>query len=372
MSTHKPFERQNVCLRPRTLLRSLVLSLFLIIFSGCSASPQQTEKTVQAYEVSWFQYFDTLIQVTAYADSEAEFQTLARVIETETSIWNRLLDNYHAYSGVNNIYTLNQKAGTTAVEVDQRIIDILQFGQDMHSKTLGKTNIAMGSLTQLWQTYRDDARSREDMQGELPAEEELQKASSHVDLSQLIIDDDKNLVRFKDPLLKLDLGSIAKGYVTESLKQLLLSKGYDNILLNWGGNLQTIGAKEDGTPWRLGVKNPFENPNAADQELIKVILASKQSVVTSGNYERFYWVGEQKLHHIIDPDTAYPSELYAQVTIISENSAWGDALSTALFSLPLDDAEAVLKAFPQTAACWVLPNGSIVTSSAWAALAKEG
>ncbi len=348
---------------------SIVLSLLLACVLALSACEAKQEAAAEARNIQWFQYFDTVIQITVFTESVEKFTQLSSDLEAETLIWHELLDKYQSYPNVNNVHTLNERAGREPVEVDPKLIDILQFGKEIHQKSNGQTNIALGTLTDLWQSYRDAAD--ESKQGELPTEAELTEASKHIDINDLIIDEAENTVFFADPELKLDLGAIAKGYVTEWTKEWLLEQGFSSVLLNYGGNLHALGAKPGDESWKLGIKNPPEGTEAPSEDILKVLLVKDQSVVTSGNYERYYLVGERHLNHIIDPDTAYPGNLFRQVSLVGPNSAWGDALSTALFNQTIEEGQAMLESFPGMAACWVTLDGELVHSDNWSSVVTE-
>ena len=175
----------------------------------------------------------------------------------------------------------------------------------------------------------------------------------------MIIDEANNTVTLTDPQMKLDVGAIAKGYATERVAKYFEEKGITGYVLNVGGNIRTIGSKADGTEWTVGI----ENPNSDDY--LAYLKLNGQSVVTSGSYQRFYYVDGKPYHHIIHPDTLLPATGYLSVSVICYDSGLGDALSTALFCLSQSEGLDLIESLDRVEAMWVDENGKKVFSSGW-------
>ena len=161
-------------------------------------------------------------------------------------------------------------------------------------------------------------------------------------------------------MLKVDVGAIGKGYATEMIAQILEEKGVDNYTLNIGGNIRTIGTKGDGTAWVAGIQNP---DLTSEQTFILRVGFSDLALVTSGSYQRYYYVGDTKYHHIIDPETLFPKDTFAAVSILTPDSGIADAVSTACFNLSIEDGMKLIESMENTEAMWVEPNGTIHYSS---------
>ena len=131
--------------------------------------------------------------------------------------------------------------------------------------------------------------------------------------------------------------------------------GVNNYTLNIGGNIRTIGTKADGKGWVAGIQNP--DIFSEDKYLLKVAV-SDTALVTSGTYQRYYYVENVKYHHIIDPDTLMPKNTFDSVSIITPDSGVADALSTACFNLSLEDGQALIASLENTEAMWVLADGT--------------
>ena len=131
-----------------------------------------------------------------------------------------------SYEGINNIKTINDNAGIKPVKVDKRIIDLIKFSKDMYEKTNGKTNIAFGAVLSIWHEYRTIG-IEDPANAALPSEEELRIASEHTNIEDIVIDEEHSTVFLSDPLMRLDVGAVAKGYATEQVSNCLLYTSFN-------------------------------------------------------------------------------------------------------------------------------------------------
>ena len=344
-----------------------ILSLFvaMLLLTGLLPSAALGETT--RYKSSFFDVFDTYSEIIVYTQSEAEAQTALQNAHNELLAYHQLFDIYNSYEGINNLKTVNDQAGLAPVTVDQRIIDLLLFAKDMYTQTDGRMNIAMGSVLSIWHDYRT-AGIDDPVNAALPGMEELQAAAAHTDISRLIIDDEANTVFLSDSAMRLDVGAVAKGYAVERVAQQMIADGITSALLSIGGNVRAIGIRGDGASWRVSVQNP--DLTATDQTLTTVDLTNL-SLVTSGSYQRYYTVDGKTYHHIIDPDTLMPATYLWAVSVVTEDSGLADALSTALFTLSVEEGQALLQRFPGVEALWVNLDGTLVRSAGFSALTAE-
>jgi thiamine biosynthesis lipoprotein len=305
-------------------------------------------------------YFDTVISITGYESSKEEFDKTSNEMIEMLGEYHRLYSIYHRFDGIENLCTINETVNGAhrTVTVDKRIIDMLIYAKEMHEKTNGVMNIAMGSVLSLWHNYRTIGKDNPN-EAALPPMEELKTASQHTDISNLIIDEVNNTVTLTDPLMTLDVGAIAKGYAVERVALYFEEKGVTNYVLNVGGNVRTLGSKADGSKWTIGI----ENPNGGDY--LAYIDLNGQSIVTSGSYQRFYYVDGVPYHHIIHPDTLMPAKGYLSVSVICNHSGLADALSTALFCLPQKEGMELIESVVDAEAMWVTEDGENIFSSGW-------
>ena len=343
----------------RILISVALCVLFCSFMISCDTQKQQ----FSAYSMD---YFDTVITVTGYENSKEEFDKVAEDVMSQFEEYHRLYTIYNRFDGLENLCTINDLSNGKhrTVTVDKRIVDMLLFAKDMYTLTDGTVNVAMGSVLSLWHNYRnlgmDDPRN-----ASLPPMEKLLEAAEHTDINNLVVDEQNCTVTLADPLMKLDVGAIAKGYAAECVARYMEEKGITGYVLNVGGNVCTIGAKPDGTPWTVGLENPDGG------KYIEYLCLNGQSVVTSGSYQRYYYVDGKPYHHIIHPDTLMPAEGFKSVSVICENSGLGDALSTALFCMPYEKGLELVESIPDVEVMWLTDDGVKMTSSGWNRFVKN-
>ena len=352
------FFRTNMIKR---IFTSCVL-LFVLVGSlcACTSRPQQTKYTAHSMD-----YFDTVTTVTRYADSQEEFDAIVNEIFSACGEFDRLFSIYHRYSGMENLCTVNELVDGQhrTVTVDRRIIDMLLYAKEMYTVTNGVMNIAMGSVLSLWHNYRTIGKDNP-AQASLPPMEQLLEAAKHCNIENIAIDEVHNTVTLTDPEMTLDVGAVAKGYAVECVAAEMEAQGITGYVLNVGGNVRTIGTKADGMPWAVGIENPDGG------EYLAYLKLQGESVVTSGSYQRFYYVDGKPYHHIIHPETLMPADLYVSVSVVCKHSGLADALSTALFCMPLDKGLQMVNAIDGAEAMWVEQNGTQNVSDGWSKYSK--
>lgn len=329
------------------ILSCLLLSLFP--FAGCAG------RGMRRYQTESFAFFDTVTTVIGYAESEEAFLAETAVVFEELAFYHRLFDIYHAYEGLENLYTVNQTENGVhrTVTVDAHVIELLLFAKEMYGKTAGILNVGMGSVLSLWHAQRRAALA--DPQGAaLPDGAALAAAAQHTALEGVIIDKVQSTVTLTDPQMTLDVGAIAKGYAAERVAESMRARGLSHYLLNVGGTVRTVGDRADGKPWVAGV----ENPQTAGASYLAEVRVTDKALSTSGTYQRYYTVNGTCYHHIIDPKTCYPASGYLSVSVIADDTALADALSTALFCMSVEEGEALLSAYPTAVALWVRSDGT--------------
>lgn len=338
-----------------------VASAFLL--SGCAGSGAK----LTAYDAQYLDYFDTITSITICAESEEQFAEYKHLAEDTMEKYHELFDIYDNYDGVNNIKTINNNAGIAPVTVDPEIIRLLEFSRQEYEETGGKINVAMGSVLSVWHDYRE-AGIENPSRAQVPGQQELQRAAEHVNLDEVQIDEEASTVYLPDEDMSLDVGAIAKGYATKCLAEKLKEAGVTSALLSLGGNVETIGTKADGKPWRVGVQNP---DTSAAKAYLHVLKLTDTCLVTSGTYQRYYEVDGVRYHHIIDPDTLMPENKYDSVTILCNDSARADALSTAVFNMDPETGMAFVEAQDGVEALWIYPDGTEAQSSGFGAYVDQ-
>ncbi len=334
----------------KRILSILIIIIFNINFVACSANKKQR------HEAEFLLLFDTITQVVAYTETKEEFDNFSSLIYDGLKEYHELFDIYNDYEGINNIKTINDNAGISPVKVDKKIVDLLKFSKLEYENSNGKFNIAFGSVLEIWHKYREKGIENPE-NASLPTMQELKSAEQHTEIDNIIIDENASTVYLADSQMSIDVGAIAKGYATERVCQLAIENGYTSGLVSVGGNIRAIGNKdEDGTAWNVGIQNPN---NEHSNKIIYTTLLTNKSLVTSGDYQRYYVVDGKKYNHIIDPDTLMPAEYFKSVTIICEDSGKADSLSTIVFNMPFEEGLEYINNIPDTEAVWVLQDDSI-------------
>ena len=206
----------------------------------------------------------------------------------------------------------------------------------MYDLTGGKINIAMGSLLGLWHDAREISVDNPD-EARIPEESVLKTASSHKDINAIEIDKEKNTVYISDPDVRIDIGAIGKGYATKIIAKRLEEEGLKHGILSVGGDDVLIGDNpaSENSYYKIAIQNPDledkENPYSS------VVSLRNTSVVTSGDYQRYFMVDGKRYHHIIDPETMYPSTKWRSVSVILDDIAEADTISTYLFILDYEE-----------------------------------
>ena len=328
----------------RTLALLLILPMLLC---GCTGAGEEQKQ----YSATFLTVFDTVTTILGRDVSEAAFTEKAQAVHDELLRYHQLFDIYNEYEGLNNLKTVNDHPGE-AVSVDKAIVDMLLDCKAYYELTGGRVNAAMGSVLRLWHEAREDGLN-DFANAYLPDGEALAQAADHADWDDVLIDAVNNTVTIADPGLRLDVGAIAKGWSVQRAAE----TAPEGLLISVGGNVCATGPKDStGTPWVVGVQDPDGGEN-----YLHTLYLTKGSMVTSGDYQRAYMVDGELYHHIIDPDTLYPGKLWRAVTVVCPDSGLADALSTALFLLPMEEGQKLLDACESTA-MWVDAEGNMYYS----------
>lgn len=325
--------------RNRSLYIAFLLTILTVVcaLAGCS-SPRENESLSMTGI-----YFDTVVQVEVWGAERSVLEGCEDLCE----YYEQLLSPTIATSEVSKI---NQAHGDP-VSVSGETADLIRLAVKYCDLSEGKFDITVASATDLWEFH-------DNKEGKMPDAEALAEAVSHIDYRCVQVDGDT--VTLTDPQAKIDLGGIAKGYIADRLKEYLKDQGIEHALINLGGNMLALGGRYDGTDFQIGIQKPF----AKDGTILTSLAVSDRSVVSSGNYERYFEKDGVIYHHILDPDTGYPiqNDLY-QVTILSDSSVEGDALSTACYALGLEKGMKLIRTMEGVEAVFVTDEFEVISSA---------
>lgn len=269
-----------------------------------------------AYEVQSLTLFlfDTVIQISALCTPELMDRISERCRFFE--------DRFSRTKEGSDIWNINQAHGAP-VEVSEETARCIEASLAYSEASGGLFDISIGAVSSLWDF----------VEGIKPDDDAIKKAVKHVDYRTISVDG--TTVTLTDPDAMLDLGGIAKGFITDDLVSMLREAGCKSAMLSLGGNVYVLGESFRGDDWNVGV----QDPNGAANDVIASIPARNKSLVTSGLYERSFTVDDVLYHHILDPRTGYPAKTdLASASIVSDSSTDGDAYSTTLFLMGHDKA----------------------------------
>ncbi len=301
-----------------------ILVLIIILLTGCSK---------EDYSTNLF-YMDTLINIKLYNVSEKESEKAFEQIEKLYQDYELIVSKYDENS---ELYKLNN--GNT--NVSEQLIEMINKGLEWSNASEGLLNINIGDLTQIWSDFRNQTIS-------LPTNYELN--SIDINMDNFKIEDNKIEISGN---VNIDLGAIAKGYVSNQAKEILHDLDINEFIINAGGNV-IVGESAKGY-YNIGIASPISD------ETFMVIKDENISVVTSGSYERFYEYEGISYHHIIDPITRYPANHMKSVTVIGKDSGLCDALSTILFLMPIEKGQDFITNY-DVEVIWFTNQDQIITS----------
>lgn len=246
---------------------------------------------------------------------------------------------------------INVNAGVESVVVPEPLFKLIENALHFSEVSNGAFDVSIGPLVELWGIGTSDAA--------VPDPVSIDEAIAKVDFNKIHLDSDKMSVYLEEPDMIMDLGAIAKGYIADEVKQIILQHGYESAIVNLGGNVLMVGNKPNSVSWSVGVRNPLSESTSH----LGILALNDNSIVTSGIYERFFEEDNVRYHHLINPRTGYPeqNELLA-VSIISNESMIGDALSTAVFVMGLDKGYELVQSLENVEAIFILRDMRVIAT----------
>lgn len=305
-------------------IKKLIPLVFLAVsLAGCGIPQKEQPKAVsdkQDFIRSTDFKLNTVVTVTIYdSRDQTLLEDCMKLCDKYEAVFSRTMPG-------SELYQLNHRElppvpGTsTAYSVSEELAELISLGLDYRESSDGAFDIAIAPLTELWDFTAESPK--------VPEPEDIRNTLKKCGFEKVQIDGQK--VTFTSPDTALDLGAVAKGYIADQIKEYLLSKGVESAIISLGGNVVCIGSRPDGTPFKIGIQKPFADRN----ETAAVMEIEDKSVVSSGIYERYFEEDGTLYHHILNPASGYPYDNdLISVTIISDKSVDGDALSTTCFAL---------------------------------------
>ena len=321
------------------LILCTVLVCPMLLFTGCENITDADTSITGNEPISISSIkLNTAVQITIYdSQDKSLLDDCLALCDRYELIFSRTNENSELYKlnhrkdtsdkdpnadGQTTPYPVSGTADTWHISED--LASLLSQGLSITRESDGAFDIAIAPLTSLWDFTAEDPK--------VPDDAAIQKALPLCSSDGVTIDGQDITLPSDD--IQFDVGAIAKGYIADRMKDLLVKKGVKSAIINLGGNVLCIGSKPDGTPFKVGIQKPFADRNETEA----VMDITGKSVVSSGIYERCFKQNGKLYHHILNPKTGYPYDnSLISVTIISDQSVDGDALSTTCFALGLED-----------------------------------
>jgi thiamine biosynthesis lipoprotein len=313
--------------------RFLCLLLAFALFPSLAACQKsRTKQTATGF------FFDTVVVMTIYWKDDSPLQAALEKCTYYENLFSKTVEG-------SDVWRINHAEGKR-IQVDAETRAVIEKALEYSALSHGGFDITIEPCVALW-NFTDPGKAK------LPDPEALAAAAAKVDYTLVDVNDDGVKL---GPGQTIDLGGIAKGYITGRIADLLKGLGVESGLLNFGGNVQAIGSKNDGTPWNVGIQDPRQPTG----ESIAVIPVNDGAVVTSGVYERGFDLDGVRYHHLLDSKTGMPIQNgLAGVSIFADDSSFADGLSTGLFSLGVKDGLALAQSLDGVEAMFITREGQI-------------
>lgn len=310
---------------------SLSLILLCLSITGCKKTMDPITKT--SFKLN------TVVTITIYDSSDVSLLDNALALcDTYENLFSRTRET-------SELYQINQGLKR---ELSPETEELLEIALSYNRLSNGLFEPSIGPVSSLWDFHAENPT--------VPEDALIQAALPLVNAENLHL---SNHTITMDTGMMLDLGAISKGYIADRIKEYLIEQGVKSAVIDLGGNVLCIGSRPDGTPFQIGIRQPFQDTNTA----AAVLSITDQSVVTSGIYERCFEQDGILYHHLLDPNTGYPcnNEL-ASVTIICDRSVDGDALSTSCFLMGMEQGMELIDSLPDVYAIFITREGELTYS----------
>lgn len=279
------------------------LGLYMVVAFAVALVFFSQKLTPRLRTITTADYLDTVCEISVLSRTDKPLDECIEYLKLSDGI-------FSAYDESSALFKLNNGED---FDVPAQLSSLVEYGKDFTKENPDYFSIYLEPLSKAWNVAENG--------GEIP--------------------DVATALTLSKEQKYIDLGSIAKGYITENLSEILKKNGVTSAMINLGGNAYAIGKKPTGENWKVGIADP-----KCESEIVGIITAENIAVITSGNYHRYFEIDQKRYHHILDPKTGYPAnnELNS-VTIISDNPTLADALSTAAFVAGLDEGIELIKKY---------------------------
>ena len=326
-------------------MKSVFISACAILLVGIAGYAQTSQELLARKRV--LKLMGTRFEFTAVAKNnkladagiEAGIKEIVRI--------EKLISSWDQYSQTSEI---NRNAGIQPVKVDQELYDLIARSLRISALTNGAFDITFASVGKLW---KFDGTMQEP-----PSKEAIETSVNKINYKNIILNPQDTSVFLKEKGMSIGFGGIGKGYAAEQAKVVMIALGIKSGVVSAAGDLTTWGTREDGQVWDVAIAKPDKS-----RQIIAWLQADNTSVVTSGNYEKFFMYDGKRYSHIIDPRTGYPTTAIKSATIVCSNAELGDALATTMFVMGETEGLALINQLKGIECLLITDDDELVTSN---------
>ncbi|MGM0369376.1 MAG: FAD:protein FMN transferase [Bacillota bacterium] len=317
----------------------IMLVLLVLAVASCTTADKDKVELKTGYKMGTV--FKVKIQ-----DPQAEKlveESFAIIDDIENKMSSDLVDS--------EINEINRAAGQQKVKVSSATYQVLSKSLEYAELSGGSFDPSIGPLVELWGIGTEEEQ--------VPSEEEIKEKSKLIDYKQVQLLDN-NQVLLSQEGMKLDVGGIAKGYAADKIMAHLQENNVQSAFIDIGGNVSVLGTKPDDELWTVGIQDPKQERG----QVVATIGVADKTIVTSGNYERYFTREGTRYHHILNPETGYPAKKgIISASIITEKSFVADALSTAVYILGREEGLALVNSLDDVDAMVITDDNKIYLTS---------
>lgn len=316
----------------------VIITTIILAISLVSCSKKDSNNQLSRTEL----FMGTAVKVTLYDHASEKLldEVFSRVAEVE--------DLLSINKEGTEVGQVNENAGIKAVKLSDFSYDLIKKALEYSKMSDGGYDVTIGPLVKLWSIGLSEAN--------VPSEDDIKKVIKNIDYTKVKMNDSTKEVFLSENGMMIDLGSIAKGYIADDISRLLKENKVERAIIDLGGNIYAMGTKDKEHKWKIGIQNPFEDRG----DVVGTIEIANKSVVTTGVYERFIEEDGVKYHHILNPKTGYPYKTdIAGVTIVSDKSVDGDALSTLIFTKGLEEGLKFVETLESIDAIFIMNDNKV-------------
>jgi len=324
--------------------KALIFLLLIFFISGCGKKEYSKVEFLM----------DTIVEIKVYHKSKAKAQ---EAINSSMEEMRRIEQKMSYFLPGSEVSRINKEAllerGKESplaegwIPVSDELLSLLRESVLLSELTKGCFDITIYPLWKIWKFEGENL--------EVPDEKEIKKGLQLVGYNNIIIENGK--IKFVKRGMGIDLGGIAKGYAVDAAIRVLKKKNINSAMVNAGGDMYVLGKKQ-GKPWRIGIRYPRR-----EREILGTIEIEDRAIVTSGDYERFFFSGGKRYHHIINPKTGYPADECQSVTIVAKEATFADGLATGIFVLGPKEGMALIENLEGVEGVIVNKEGDVSASS---------